>query len=67
MSGSAAAAAERRAPNRRKAQRPVLDHAMRHRAELGDPFTFEVYTDARNELGQRIWIRREGPSNPAVS
>jgi hypothetical protein len=30
---------------------PVLGYVMRHRAELGDPFTFEVHADARNELG----------------
>ncbi|OUE28675.1 hypothetical protein BFL35_16520 (plasmid) [Clavibacter michiganensis] len=40
-------------------EHPVLGYVMRHRAELGDPFTFEVYADARNDLGQRIWLRRE--------
>ena len=47
--------------------RPVLGYVMRHRAELGDPFTFEVYADARNELGQRIWLRREESLNSAAA
>ncbi|AWF99835.1 hypothetical protein [Clavibacter michiganensis] len=46
---------------------PVLGYVMRHRAELGDPFTFEVYADARNELGQRIWLRREDSLNSAAA
>jgi hypothetical protein len=33
---------------------PVLGYVMRVRAELGDPFTYEVYADARDERGQRI-------------
>ncbi|AWF99845.1 hypothetical protein [Clavibacter michiganensis] len=47
--------------------RPVLGYVMRARAELGDPFTFEVYADARNELGQRIWLRREESLNSAAA
>jgi hypothetical protein len=46
---------------------PVLGYVMRHRAELGDPFTFEVYADARNSRGQRIWVRREESLNSAVA
>lgn len=46
---------------------PVLGYVMRHRAELGDPFTFEVYADARNVRGQRIWVRREESLNSAVA
>jgi len=46
---------------------PVLGYVMRHRAELGDPFTFEIYADARNERGQRIWVRREESLNSAVA
>ncbi|MBF4622630.1 hypothetical protein [Clavibacter sp. VKM Ac-2542] len=46
---------------------PVLGFVMRVRAELGDPFTFEVYTDARNARGQRIWVRREDSLNSAVA
>jgi hypothetical protein len=46
---------------------PVLGYVMRHRAELGDPFTFEVYADARNARGQRIWVRREESLNSAVA
>jgi hypothetical protein len=46
---------------------PVLGYVMRHRAELGDPFTFEVYADARNPRGQRIWVRREESLNSAVA
>ncbi len=46
---------------------PVLGYVMRHRAELGDPFTFEIYSDARNDQGQRIWIRREHSLNTAVA
>ncbi|MBF4639327.1 hypothetical protein K0V08_15525 (plasmid) [Clavibacter michiganensis] len=46
---------------------PVLGYVMRHRAELGDPFTFEIYADARNELGQRIWLRREESLNSAAA
>ncbi|MDO4030248.1 hypothetical protein [Clavibacter michiganensis] len=46
---------------------PVLGYVMRIRAELGDPFTYEVYADARNELGQRIWIHREASLNAAVA
>nr|WP_228512801.1 hypothetical protein [Clavibacter sp. VKM Ac-2872] len=47
--------------------RPVLGYVIRHRAELGDPFTFELYADARNDQGQRIWIRREHSLNTAVA
>jgi len=47
--------------------RPVLGYVMRVRAELGAPFTFEVYADARNELGQRIWLRREESLNSAAA
>jgi hypothetical protein len=46
---------------------PVLGYVMRHRAELGDPFTFEVYADARNARGQRVWVRREESLNSAVA
>ncbi|WP_434181396.1 hypothetical protein RI685_16355 (plasmid) [Clavibacter michiganensis] len=46
---------------------PVLGYVIRHRAELGDPFTFELYADARNGQGQRIWIRREPSLNTAVA
>jgi hypothetical protein len=46
---------------------PVLGYVMRHRAELGHPFTFEVYADARNARGQRIWIRREESLNSAAA
>jgi hypothetical protein len=45
-------------------------YVMRHRAELGDPFTFEIYADARNARnarGQRIWVRREESLNSAVA
>ena len=46
---------------------PVLGYVMRLRAELGDPFTYEVYADARNERGQRIWVHREASLNAAVA
>jgi hypothetical protein len=46
---------------------PVLGYVIRHRAELGDPFTFEIYADARNADGARIWIRREPSLNSAVA
>ena len=46
---------------------PVLGYVMRHRAEFGDPFTFEIYADARNTRGQRIWVRREDSLNSAVA
>ncbi|OUE28905.1 hypothetical protein BFL35_16210 (plasmid) [Clavibacter michiganensis] len=46
---------------------PVLGFVMRVRAENGDTFTFEVYADARNELGQRIWLRREQSLNSATA
>jgi hypothetical protein len=46
---------------------PVLGFVIRHRAELGDPFTFEIYADARNEQGQRIWLRGEESLNSAVA
>ncbi|WP_316309471.1 hypothetical protein [Clavibacter michiganensis] len=46
---------------------PVLGYVMRVRAELGDPFTYEVYADARNERGQRIWVHREASLNAAVA
>ncbi|MBF4632668.1 hypothetical protein ITJ42_15725 [Clavibacter michiganensis subsp. phaseoli] len=46
---------------------PVLGYVMRHRAELGDPFSFEIYADARNAHGQRIWVRREESLNSAVA
>ncbi|MDO4144203.1 hypothetical protein [Clavibacter michiganensis] len=45
----------------------MLGYVIRHRAELGDPFTFEVYADARNDQGQRIRIRREHSLNTAVA
>ncbi len=47
--------------------RPVPGYVIRHRAELGDPFTFDVYADARNDQGQRIWIRREPSLDTAVA
>ncbi|WP_316302839.1 hypothetical protein [Clavibacter michiganensis] len=47
--------------------RPVLGYVMRVRAELGDPFTYEVYANARNERGQRIWVHREASLNAAVA
>jgi hypothetical protein len=46
---------------------PVLGYVVRHRVELGDPFTFEIYADARNDRGQRIWVRREDSLNSAVA
>ncbi|MBF4632703.1 hypothetical protein ITJ42_15900 [Clavibacter michiganensis subsp. phaseoli] len=46
---------------------PVLGFVMRVRAEIGDTFTFEVYADARNARGQRIWVRREESLNSAVA
>jgi hypothetical protein len=46
---------------------PVLGFVMRVRAEIGDTFTFEVYADARNARGQRIWVRREDSLNSAVA
>ncbi len=46
---------------------PVLGYVMRQRAELGDPFTFEIYADARNARGQRIWVHREESLNSAVA
>ncbi|WP_237582596.1 hypothetical protein [Clavibacter phaseoli] len=46
---------------------PVLGYVMRLRAEIGDTFTFEIYADARNARGQRIWIRREESLNSAVA
>ncbi|MWJ83492.1 hypothetical protein, partial [Clavibacter michiganensis] len=47
--------------------RPVVGYVIRHRAELGDPFTFDVYADARNDQGRRIWIRREPSLDTAVA
>jgi len=46
---------------------PVLGYVMRVRAELGDPFTFEIYADARNARGQRIWVRHAESLNSAVA
>lgn len=46
---------------------PVLGYVMRVRVELGNPFTYEVYANARNEHGQRIWVRREESLNSAVA
>ncbi|ALD14454.1 hypothetical protein AES38_14895 (plasmid) [Clavibacter capsici] len=46
---------------------PVLGYVLRHRTELGDPFTFEIYADARNADGARIWLRREHSLNSAVA
>ncbi|CAQ03267.1 hypothetical protein B5P19_15225 [Clavibacter sepedonicus] len=46
---------------------PVLGYVMRMRMELGDPFTYEIYGDARNDRGQRIWIHREASLNAAVA
>lgn len=48
-------------------EHPVLGYVMRRRAQLGDPFTHEIYADARNDQGQRIWIRREDSLNSAVA
>jgi hypothetical protein len=47
--------------------RPALRYVMRVRAELGDPFSFEIYADARNELGQRIRLRHEESLNSAAA
>jgi hypothetical protein len=47
--------------------RPVLGYVVRHRVELGDPFTFEIYADARNDRAQRVWVRREESLNSAVA
>ncbi|MDO4039272.1 hypothetical protein [Clavibacter michiganensis] len=47
--------------------RPILGFVMRVRADIGDTFTFEVYADARNARGQRIWVRSEESLNSAVA
>jgi len=46
---------------------PVLGYVVRHRLELGDPFTFEIYADVRNDRDQRVWVRREESLNSAVA
>jgi hypothetical protein len=46
---------------------PVLGYVVRHPDELGDPFAFEVYADARDDRGQRVRIRREESLNSAVA
>ena len=46
---------------------PVLGYVVRHRVDLGDPFTFAIYADARNDSGQRIWVHREESLNSAVA
>jgi hypothetical protein len=43
---------------------PVLGYVMRVPAELGDPFTYEVYANARNKRGERIWAHREAQERP---
>ncbi|MGJ1464213.1 hypothetical protein ACR8AL_05065 [Clavibacter sepedonicus] len=47
--------------------RPVLGYVIPHRAAPGDPLTFELYADARNDQGQRVWIRREPSLNTTVA
>ncbi|QIT13059.1 hypothetical protein GRD74_15865 (plasmid) [Clavibacter michiganensis subsp. michiganensis] len=37
----------------------MLRYVMRVRAELDGPSTFWFYANARNELGQRIWLQGE--------
>ncbi len=51
-------------PGRGPARAGVRDAAPRG---ARDPFTFEAYADARDELGQRIWPRREESLNLAAA
>ena len=46
---------------------PALGWVLRHRADLADPFTYEVYACGLGPDGLRVWITRRDSLNAAVA
>jgi len=46
---------------------PALGWVLRHRADLADPFTYEVYACGLGSDGLRVWITRRDSLNAAVA
>ncbi|WP_445443613.1 hypothetical protein [Clavibacter sp. km1a] len=46
---------------------PALGWVLRHRADLADPFTYEVYACGLGSDGLRVWVARRDSLNAAVA
>lgn len=46
---------------------PALGWVLRHRADLADPFTYEVYACGLGADGLRVWVARRDTLNAAVA
>jgi hypothetical protein len=46
---------------------PALGWVLRHRADLADPFTYEVYACGLGPDGLRVWVARRDSLNAAVA
>ncbi|MFT2689621.1 hypothetical protein [Clavibacter zhangzhiyongii] len=46
---------------------PALGWVMRHRADLAEPFAYEVYACGLGADGRRVWIARRESLNAAVA
>jgi hypothetical protein len=46
---------------------PALGWVLRHRADLADPFAYEVYACGLGPDGRRVWVARRDTLNAAVA
>ncbi|MFT2710464.1 hypothetical protein [Clavibacter sp. Sh2126] len=46
---------------------PALGWVLRHRADLADPFSYEVYACGLGDDGLRVWVARRDSLNAAVA
>jgi hypothetical protein len=46
---------------------PALGWVLRHRADLADPFSYEVYACGLGADGLRVWVARRDSLNAAVA
>jgi hypothetical protein len=46
---------------------PALGWVLRHRADLADPFSYEIYACGLGDDGLRVWIARRDSLNAAVA
>ncbi|WP_052129110.1 hypothetical protein [Clavibacter michiganensis] len=46
---------------------PALGWVLRHRADLADPFAYEVYACGLGPDGRRVWVARRETLNAAVA
>ena len=46
---------------------PALGWVLRHRADLADPFSYEVYACGLGADGLRVWVARRASLNAAVA